>query len=90
MKFVLLSMLSIVLLGTGNVAHHLFDAFTQLDGVLVKQVYGRSPKSLKFLLWYPQKKAWLRIPLETFRLMRYKQTEKVFFIPYKLLQSFRK
>lgn len=46
MKFVLLSMLSIVLLGTGNVAHHLFDAFTELDDVLVKQVYGRSPKSL--------------------------------------------
>jgi len=48
MKFVLLSMLSIVLLGTGNVAHHLFDAFIKLDDVLVKQVYGRSPKKLSF------------------------------------------
>ncbi|WP_350291710.1 Rossmann-like and DUF2520 domain-containing protein [uncultured Croceitalea sp.] len=39
-------MLSIVLLGTGNVAHHLFDAFSNKDGIQVIQVFGRNPDSL--------------------------------------------
>ena len=48
MKFVFLTMLSIVLIGTGNVAHHLFDAFLLQQGVLVKQVYGRNKQSLEY------------------------------------------
>ncbi len=47
-KFVFLKMLSIVLLGTGNVAHHLFDTLIQLEDVQVKQVYGRSPEKLAY------------------------------------------
>ena len=45
-KFVLLTMLSIVLLGTGNIAHHLFDAFSDNDSIRVEQVFGRNPKAL--------------------------------------------
>ncbi|WP_350286067.1 Rossmann-like and DUF2520 domain-containing protein [uncultured Croceitalea sp.] len=40
-------MLSIVLLGTGNVAHHLFNAFQTSDTANVIQVYGRTPKKLE-------------------------------------------
>ena len=46
MKFVLLNMLSIVLMGTGNVAHHLFDAFYQKVEIKVEQVFGRSSNEL--------------------------------------------
>ena len=48
MKFVFLTMLSIVLLGSGNIAHHLFDAFMHQQEVLVKQVYGRNKESLAY------------------------------------------
>ena len=34
-QFVLLKMLSVVLLGTGNVAQHLFQALKKVDSVLV-------------------------------------------------------
>ena len=44
-KFVLLSMLSIVLIGTGNIAHHLFEAFYK-QGITIAQVYGRNTKTL--------------------------------------------
>jgi len=40
-------MLSIVLLGTGNVATHLFQAFSDAKGVEVIQVYGRNQNALK-------------------------------------------
>lgn len=36
----------IVILGTGNLATHLFEAFTQSEVVSVIQVYGRNPKAL--------------------------------------------
>ncbi len=48
MKFVFLNMLSIVLLGTGNVAHHLFDALILNHDIHIKQVYGRNDKSLTY------------------------------------------
>ncbi|WP_343486535.1 DUF2520 domain-containing protein [Allomuricauda sp. d1] len=40
-------MLSVILLGTGNVAHHLFKAFSKVESVSVEQVYGRNINSLK-------------------------------------------
>ncbi len=41
-------MLSIVILGTGNVAKHLFDAFLVQKSVKITQVYGRNPESLSY------------------------------------------
>ncbi len=41
-------MIRIVLLGTGNVAKHLFDAFSIQKDVKIDQVYGRNQKSLDF------------------------------------------
>ena len=41
-------MISIVILGTGNVAKHLFDAFTVQNGVEITQVYGRSQNALSY------------------------------------------
>ncbi|RNC90230.1 MAG: DUF2520 domain-containing protein [Allomuricauda sp.] len=40
-------MLSVVLLGTGNLAHHLFSAFLNAKAVNVVQVYGRSAAHLE-------------------------------------------
>lgn len=45
-------MLSIVLLGTGNVAHHLFNTFQTSDTANVVQVYGRTPKPLEYFAPY--------------------------------------
>ncbi len=39
-------MINVVILGTGNVAKHLFDAFMAQKGVNVVQVYGRNEKAL--------------------------------------------
>ena len=41
-------MLNVVILGTGNVAKHLFDAFSFSEKVQVIQVYGRNLKSLQY------------------------------------------
>ena len=41
-------MISIVILGTGNVAKHLFDAFTAQNGVEIIQVYGRNQNALSY------------------------------------------
>ena len=41
-------MISIVILGTGNVAKHLFDAFTAQNGVEIIQVYGRSQNAFSY------------------------------------------
>ena len=41
-------MISIVILGTGNVAKHLFDAFTAQNGVDIIQVYGRNKNALSY------------------------------------------
>ena len=41
-------MLSIVLLGTGNVAQHLFEGFRKLDPINLLQVYGRTANSLAY------------------------------------------
>ena len=41
-------MLETVILGTGNVAQHLFDAFSENDQVSIKQVVGRNEKSLSY------------------------------------------
>jgi predicted short-subunit dehydrogenase-like oxidoreductase (DUF2520 family) len=41
-------MLSIILIGTGNVARHLFDAFAQVEGLQVCQVIGRNKKALEY------------------------------------------
>lgn len=41
-------MISIVILGTGNVAKHLFDAFTAQNGVEIIQLYGRSQNALSY------------------------------------------
>ncbi|MEX0314171.1 MAG: Rossmann-like and DUF2520 domain-containing protein, partial [Allomuricauda sp.] len=38
---------TVVLLGTGNLAHHLFEAFSAASQLKVVQVYGRNPDSLK-------------------------------------------
>ncbi len=46
-NIVFLSMIKVVLLGTGRVSKHLFDAFTSSKDIEVKQVYGRSYKNLK-------------------------------------------
>ncbi|MGW9686069.1 Rossmann-like and DUF2520 domain-containing protein [Flagellimonas sp. 2504JD1-5] len=40
-------MYSVILLGTGNLAQHLFDAFTSAPNVNIEQVYGRNPEKLK-------------------------------------------
>jgi len=40
-------MLKIVILGTGNLAKHLYTAFTEADGVDVVQVVGRNGKALE-------------------------------------------
>ena len=45
-KFVLLNMLTIVLIGTGNVASHLFTALLNMEDVAIKQVFGRNQKAL--------------------------------------------
>jgi len=39
-------MISIVILGTGNLAKHLFDAFMAQNGIEIIQLYGRSQKNL--------------------------------------------
>ncbi len=41
-------MLSIVLLGTGNVARHLFNAFSDCDQLQILQVAGRNIKALDY------------------------------------------
>ena len=41
------SMISVVLVGTGNVAKHLFDAFSQAERIKVVQVVGRDQNALK-------------------------------------------
>ncbi|WP_324721111.1 Rossmann-like and DUF2520 domain-containing protein [Salinimicrobium sp. HB62] len=41
-------MIEIVLLGSGNVATHLFKAFSAAEGLRVKQVYNHSENSLDF------------------------------------------
>ena len=41
-------MIEIVLLGSGNVATHLFKAFSAAEGIRVKQVYNHSKGSLDF------------------------------------------
>ncbi|WP_307726302.1 Rossmann-like and DUF2520 domain-containing protein [Salinimicrobium tongyeongense] len=41
-------MIEMVLLGSGNVATHLFKAFSASEGIRVKQVYNHSEKSLEF------------------------------------------
>jgi predicted short-subunit dehydrogenase-like oxidoreductase (DUF2520 family) len=41
-------MIEIVLLGSGNVATHLFKAFSALEGIRIKQVYNHSRDSLSF------------------------------------------
>ncbi|TAI48631.1 Rossmann-like and DUF2520 domain-containing protein [Flagellimonas allohymeniacidonis] len=43
-------MLSVVLIGTGNVAHHLFRAFQTTDVVEIVQVFGRDEGSLNSFL----------------------------------------
>ncbi|SNY99726.1 Rossmann-like and DUF2520 domain-containing protein [Flagellimonas pacifica] len=40
-------MQDVIILGTGNVAEHLFKAFSSKDSVQVTQVYGRNSESLK-------------------------------------------
>lgn len=40
-------MISVVLLGAGNVAHHLFKAFSASENVQVKQWYNRSIRTLE-------------------------------------------
>lgn len=40
-------MQKVVLLGTGNVATHLFEAFTRSENITVIQVFGRSAKGLE-------------------------------------------
>ena len=39
-------MIQVVILGTGNVATHLFRAFSQAPGIRVKQIYNHDSKSL--------------------------------------------
>lgn len=39
-------MISVVLLGTGNVASHLFKAFSDSEDLVVEQVYGRNQEGL--------------------------------------------
>ncbi|MGB3152515.1 MAG: DUF2520 domain-containing protein, partial [Maribacter sp.] len=41
-------MISVVIVGTGNVAKHLFDAFSQSIKVKVNQVVGRNKTQLKY------------------------------------------
>ncbi|MEP0134345.1 MAG: DUF2520 domain-containing protein [Eudoraea sp.] len=41
-------MLSIVLLGTGNLAKHLFDELKDKGNIKIKQVYGRNKKALSY------------------------------------------
>ena len=48
LKFVFLGMLKIVLLGTGNLALHLFEAFTSSEVARVVQVFGRNSKTLGY------------------------------------------
>ena len=45
-------MIRIVVLGTGNVAKHLFDAFLSQNGVETIQVYGRKRSSLSYYREY--------------------------------------
>ncbi|WP_190808517.1 Rossmann-like and DUF2520 domain-containing protein [Flagellimonas sp. S3867] len=40
-------MYSVILLGTGNLAQHLFDAFISAPNVKIEQVYGRNAEKLK-------------------------------------------
>ncbi|RYC51363.1 Rossmann-like and DUF2520 domain-containing protein [Flagellimonas olearia] len=47
-------MLSVVILGTGNLAKHLFTAITETDGAQVVQVVGRNRDRLK---WFSEKTA---------------------------------
>lgn len=47
MKFIPLIMLTIVLLGTGNVAYHLFNAIRSSTSAQILQVYGRNADRLK-------------------------------------------
>ena len=41
-------MISIVILGTGNLAKHLFDAFKAQKGLEIIQLYGRNQKTLSY------------------------------------------
>ncbi len=41
-------MISIVILGTGNVAKHLFDAFLAQNDIEIIQIYGRSQNALSY------------------------------------------
>ena len=45
-------MISIALIGTGNVARHLFNAFNRCDEIKVVQVLGRNQKSLTYFGQY--------------------------------------
>ncbi|WP_298479930.1 Rossmann-like and DUF2520 domain-containing protein [uncultured Maribacter sp.] len=41
-------MLEVVILGTGNIAQHLFDTLTTYNDITVVQVVGRNPKALAY------------------------------------------
>lgn len=43
-------MISVVILGSGNVAHHLIKAFLKADNIIVKQVYARSTSKINTLI----------------------------------------
>lgn len=45
-------MISIVLLGSGNVAHHLIKAINNSDGLQLLQVFARNPESISGLMPY--------------------------------------
>ena len=40
-------MISVILLGAGNVAAHLYEAFDKADGITINQWYNRSLKPLQ-------------------------------------------
>lgn len=47
-KFVALGMLNVVILGTGNLARHLFEALSKAKGVKIIQVIGRNKVELEW------------------------------------------
>jgi pyrroline-5-carboxylate reductase len=42
-------MISVVIVGSGNVARHLIKAFLKIDNINLKQVYTRNSKDLALL-----------------------------------------
>ena len=69
-------MISVIILGSGNVATHLIHAFLKIDSIHLKQVYTRNLRDTKYRIykWKPASKNSLDFYVEY---ERHKETKQI-------------